>query len=113
MESETKGREVRCVYCGCAFMPKALTQQERDIEYTFFRCDFCGKAYGATVTDSVLREGIAEYVRMAEENKIERLSEPEQFRMQRLKTENVERARTLRKVYLKEEKPSGEETEGS
>ena len=109
MDSENNiGREVRCKACGCAFEPKVLSQMEDGIEYLFFRCDYCGKAYMVAVTDEELRKNIAEYVRLAEQNKIERLSEPEQFRMQRLKTENAERAKALRRMYLKEDDHDGE-----
>ena len=109
MEDENStGRKVRCDACGCAFEPKAQSQMEDGIEYTFFRCDFCGKAYMVSVTDEKLRESIAEYVRLAEQNKAVRLSEPEQFRMQKLKTETAERAKALRRMYLKEEGRDGE-----
>ena len=102
------GKEIRCVHCGCAFEPKPLTEADGEIEYTFFRCDYCGKAYMVSVTDSVLREGIAEYVRMAERNKQERLPEAEQREMQNLKTANVQRAAELRRLYLMEDADDGE-----
>ena len=96
-------RCVRCDSCGCAFEPKALTERDGDIEYTFFRCDFCGKVYMVSVTDSQLRANIAEYMKLAERNRIKRLSEPEQFRMQTLKAENVRMAKELRRRYLRED----------
>ena len=107
MENET-GKVIRCDICGCGFIPKILKEKEGDIEFTFFRCDLCGKAYVTTVTDSVLREGIAAYTEMAERNAQERLPEPEQFEMQRLKEANAQRSRELRRVYLREGKDDGE-----
>ena len=83
---------IRCDYCGCAFTPEFHTAVDGDIEYTFFRCGFCGKAYMVSVTDSCLREGIAEYVRLAEKN-----------RLQELKAANVARARQLKEMYIRED----------
>ena len=105
---QNEERNIRCDACGCAFEPEALTEQDGDIEFTFFRCGYCGKAYMVSVTDSKLRESIAEYVRLAEANRKERLSERRQRRMQKLKAENVRMARELRRTYLKEE-PHGEQ----
>ena len=98
----------RCDACGCAFEPRALTEKDGDIEYTFFRCDYCGKAYMVAVTDGRLRTSIAEYVRLAETNKRHRLSERRQRRMQKLKAQNVRMARELRGRYLGEEGCDGE-----
>ncbi len=105
---QNKERIIRCDACGCGFEPEALTERDGDIEYTFFRCGYCGKAYMVSVTDSRLRESIAQYVRLAEANKKDRLSERRQRRMQKLKEENVRMARELRRTYLKEE-PHGEQ----
>ena len=103
-----ENKTVRCDACGCAFEPKALTEKDSDIEFTFFRCDFCGKAYMVTVTDSELRTNIAEYVRLVEANKRHRLSERRQRRMQRLKEQNVLIARELRSRFLREDGHDGE-----
>ena len=98
MDQEIKSTgKIRCAGCGCAFEPEPVTQTEGDIEYTFFRCGFCGKAYMVSVTDQMLRDGIAEYMKLAQANRAERLPEPEQFRMQKLKAENLKRARELYK----------------
>ena len=107
-ESGTIGREIRCIYCGCAFEPQALTEMDGDIEYTFFRCAWCGKAYMVSVTDSELRKDIAAYVEMAAQNAEERLTEPGQFAMQKLKESNARRAAELRRLYLKEDAGEGE-----
>lgn len=48
---------VRCDKCGCAFVPETLTQREGEIEYSFFRYDYCGKAYLVSVTDADLCKG--------------------------------------------------------
>lgn len=47
MKSKTKTskQNVRCNFCGCAFVPNPKTQREGEIEYTFFNCDYCGKAF--------------------------------------------------------------------
>ena len=95
--------QVKCGRCGCAFVPEPLEERDGDIEFAFFRCSFCGKAYMVSVTDSQLRDSIAEYGRLAERNREERFPEPEQRRMQSLKDANVQRARELRKLYLKED----------
>lgn len=109
MDGENRiGREIKCGYCGCAFIPEPLTERDGEIKYTFFRCDFCGKAYMVSMTDEELRESIAEYVRLAEQNRADRLSEPEQFRMQRIKAENVARAEALRKLCLQEDGHDGD-----
>ena len=98
---------VRCNHCGCAFLPHLLTEKDGDIEFTFFRCDYCGKAYIVCVTDGRLREMIAEYTRLSEMNSQSRLPEPEQFRMQKLKEENAARAEELRRQYIREADDGG------
>lgn len=103
-----ENKAVRCDACGCAFEPKALTEKDGDIEYTFFRCDFCGKAYIVSVTDEELRKSIGEYVRLAEQNRAERLPERWQRRMQKLKAHNVQKERELRSRYLREDADDGE-----
>jgi uncharacterized Zn finger protein len=107
VENET-GKEVRCEKCGCAFEPEVLTERDGDIEYTFFRCAYCGKAYMVSVTNGSLRDSIRKYIEMAERNREKRLSEPEQFEMQALKAANVQKAAELRKAYLKEDADGGE-----
>ena len=48
-------KNCRCDACGCAFVPKPKTQREGKIEYSFFNCDYCGKAYIVSLTDADLR----------------------------------------------------------
>ena len=55
------GDAVRCDACGCAFVPEPKTQREGEIEYSFFNCDYCGKAYIMSVTDAALRRSIRKY----------------------------------------------------
>ena len=98
----TPERVIRCDECGCAFEPEMLMEKDGDIEVSFFRCDYCGKAFIVSVTDGTLREGIREYQRLLELNREERLGEPGQFKMQELKARNVEREMALRNAYLKE-----------
>ena len=106
--SETNGQEIRCDECGCAFVPEMLTQKDGEIEYGFFHCGYCGRAYMVSVTDEELRKGIREYLRLATLNKEKRLSEPMQFKMQELKAANAERERALRSACLREEGHGGE-----
>ena len=101
MDLDDSGK-VRCDSCGCAFKPEPIALWRGDIEYTFFRCGYCGKAHMIAVTDEGLRQNIAEYVRLAEENKKKRLSETEQLRMQSLKQGNINREIVLRKRHLRE-----------
>lgn len=108
MKQNEQTAAVKCGTCGCAFVPELLTQREGEIEYTFFRCDYCGKAYMVTVTDAALRESIGHYRALARRNQIRRLSERMQRRMQRLKEENIRRARELRWQYLREDGYDGE-----
>ena len=59
-------QNVRCDACGCAFVPEPKTQREGEIEYSFFNCDYCGKAYIVTVTDAALRRNIRKYREIAD-----------------------------------------------
>ena len=54
-------KNCRCDVCGCAFVPEAKLLREGEIEYTYFNCDYCGKAYIVSVTDFVLRRSIQKY----------------------------------------------------
>lgn len=96
-------QNVRCDACGCAFTPEILKEREKGIEFTFFRCDYCGKAYMVTVTDQPLRRDIARYEALARRNRIKRLSEKEQREAIRLKADNLKRARELRAKYIKDD----------
>ena len=108
MEQTEQTAAVKCDACGCAFVPELLTQREGEIEYTFFRCDYCGKAFMVSVTDEALRESIEQYRALARWNMMKRLPERTQRRMQKLKEENVRRARELRWQYLREDGHDGE-----
>ena len=59
---------IRCDACGCAFEPEILTRRDGEFEYTFFRCDYCGKAYMIAVTDEKLRQDIAWYSELCEKH---------------------------------------------
>lgn len=91
---------VRCNFCGCAFVPEPKKQREGDIEYTYFNCDFCGKAYVASVTDSELRKNIRKYMAIAKQQKNKPLSKQALRDASALKERNVQRAAELRKAYL-------------
>lgn len=93
---------VRCDKCGCAFVPETLTQREGEIEYSFFRCDYCGKAYLVSVTDADLRKDIRRYRTLAEKHKIKPLSEQTLREMAALKEQNLKRAAKLRQIYILE-----------
>lgn len=93
---------VRCDACGCAFVPELLSQREGEIEYTFFRCDFCGKAYMVSVTDEALRESIRRYSQLAMEG-AEHMTEEQIQEARDLLASNIRRAQELRTQYLGEE----------
>ena len=93
----------RCDACGCAFVPKPKTQREGEIEYSFFNCDFCGKAFIVSVTDAALRRNIRKYAAFADRQKASTLSEMELLVGTRLKQENLRRAAELRQMYIREE----------
>lgn len=93
----------RCDKCGCAFIPQMQMQREGEIEYSFFNCNYCGKAYIVSVTDASLRKNIQKYAAFAGRRKIEMMSEMELLAAARLKKANMERAAELRQMYIREE----------
>ncbi len=93
----------RCDNCGCAFIPGPKTKREGEIEYSFFNCDFCGKAFIVSVTDEALRRNIRKYAVFADRQKTSTLSEMELLVAARLKQENLRRAAELRQMYIREE----------
>ena len=97
------GDVVRCDACGCAFVPEPKMQREGEIEYSFFNCDYCGKAYIVSVTDAALRKNIRKYQEIAERQRESTLSEMELLFAARLKDQNVKRAAELRQMYIREE----------
>ena len=98
-----KQENVRCDFCGCAFVPEPKTQREGEIEYTFFNCDYCGKAYIVSVTDAALRKNIRKYAALAERQKKKPMSEQALREIADLKEMNLKRAAQLRQMYLREE----------
>ncbi len=95
-------QNVRCDACGCAFVPESKTQREGEIEYSFFRCGYCGKAYLISVTDADLRKDMRRYRTLAEKHKIKPLSEQTLREMAALKEQNLKRAAKLRQLYYLE-----------
>lgn len=95
-------KNCRCDACGCAFVPEPKTQRESEIEYSFFNCDYCGKAYLISVTDADLRKDIRRYRTLAEKHKIKPLSEQALREMAALKEQNLKRATKLRQIYILE-----------
>lgn len=95
-------QNIRCDACGCAFAPEPKTQREGEIEYSFFNCDYCGKAYLVSVTDADLRRSIRRYRTLAEKHKIKPLSEKKLRDMNALKEQNLKRAAKLRQIYILE-----------
>ena len=91
---------VRCNACGCAFIPEFLTQRDGKIDYTFFRCAYCGKAYMVLITDEKLRQDIAKYVAITKKG---RLTAEETREAIELLRANKERAKLLKRQYFKEE----------
>ena len=93
----------RCDKCGCAFIPQMQMRREGEIEYSFFNCNYCGKAYIVSVTDAALRRNIQKYDSFAGRRKTEMMSEMELLAAERLKQANMERAAALRQMYIREE----------
>ncbi len=94
-------KNCRCDVCGCAFVPEPKTQREGEIEYSFFNCDYCGKAYIVSVTDAELRRSIRKYRTLAEKLKGKPLSEDTLRQVTELKDANAGRAAELRRLYLR------------
>lgn len=99
-KAKTPKQNVRCNFCGCAFVPEPKTQREGEIEYSFFNCDYCGKAFMVSVTDAALRKDIRRYVALAERQKEKPLSEQALREVVALKEANLRRAAELRQMYL-------------
>ena len=95
----TSNKSVRCDTCGCAFTPEFLTQREEEIEYTFFRCAYCGKAYMVSITDEKLRQDIAKYVAITKKGRLTAGETQEAIELLRA---NKERAKLLKHQYFKE-----------
>ncbi|MBR1439436.1 MAG: hypothetical protein IJ587_12970 [Synergistaceae bacterium] len=93
-------KSVRCDTYSYAFTPEILTQCEGDIDYTFFRCAYCGKAYMVSITDEKLQQDIAKYVDIMKKGK---LSAEEMREAIELLRANKERAKLLKHQYFKEE----------
>ncbi len=93
---------VRCDHCGCGFVPEILMRSEGEIEYSYFNCDYCGKAYIVTVTDATLRRNIRKYREIADRQQKSTLSEMELLFAVRLKEQNLKRAAELRQMYIRE-----------
>lgn len=100
-KAQTPKQAVHCDACGCAFVPEPKTQRKGEIEYTFFNCDYCGKAFMVSVTDAVLRKDIRRYAALAERQKEKALSEQALREVTALKEANLRRAAELRRMYLK------------
>ena len=96
------GDAVRCDACGCAFVPEPKTQREGEIEYSFFNCDYCGKAYIMSVTDAALRS-IRKYRTLSEKLKGKPVTEQTLREVTALKDANTKRAAELRQIYIREE----------
>ena len=103
VEFQLIAKSVRCNFCGCAFVPEAKTLREGEIEYTYFNCDYCGKAYIVSVTDAALRRSIRKYRSLAEKLKVKPLSEDTLREVTALKDANTKRAAELRQMYIREE----------
>lgn len=101
-KAKTPKQNVRCDFCGCAFVPDSKTQREGEIKYTFFNCDYCGKAYIVSVTDAALRKNIRRYAALAERQKKKPMSEQVLREIADLKEMNLKRAAELRKMYIRE-----------
>ena len=96
-------KNCRCDVCGCAFVPEAKILREGEIEYTYFNCDYCGKAYIVSVTDAELRRSIRKYRTLSEKLKDRRVTEQALREVAELKDANTKRAAQLRRMYIREE----------
>ena len=83
-------------------MPEAKVLREGEIEYTYFNCDYCGKAYIVSVTDFVLRRSIQKYRMLAKKLKGRRVNEQTLREVAELKDANTKRAVELRRMYIRE-----------
>ncbi len=95
-------KAVRCDHCGCGFVPEMQTRLEGEIEYGYFNCDYCGKAYMVSVTDATLRKNIRKYREIADRQQKSTLSEMELLFAARLMEQNLKRATELRQMYIRE-----------
>ncbi|WP_303837383.1 hypothetical protein [Ruminococcus flavefaciens] len=95
-------KKCRCDKCGCAFVPEAKILREGEIEYTYFNCDYCGKAYIVSVTDAELRRSIRKYRTLSEKLNGKPLSEQTLREIAELKDGNTKRAAQLRRMYIRE-----------
>lgn len=93
-------KNCRCDACGCVFVPEPKTQREGEIEYSFFNCDYCGKAYIVSVTDADLRRSIRKYRSLTEKLKGKPLNEQTLREVTELKEANTKRAAKLRQIYI-------------
>ena len=103
VNTESTLNSVRCDACGCAFAPKILVQSKGEINFTFFRCDYCGMPFLISVTDEKLRQDIAKYAGLVIQNKEHKkhgLSAEELQKAQELYRANIERAETLKQEYF-------------
>lgn len=95
--------EVVCDVCGNVFLPEIIRRQEDEIEFTYFRCDNCGKTYTVSVTDEALRADVEHYVDLAEQARKGALTDEEYQLARSLMKSNVMRSRELKKLYAEGE----------
>ena len=103
---------VKCDACGCAFVPEIERYMDGEIEYTYFCCSYCGKAYIVSVSDAALRKDIERYAVMAEKGRQKRLSEYQIRKMRKLLEANIKRSHELWEQYLKEDTDGNGEGSG-
>ena len=104
---------VKCDACGCAFVPEIERQKDGEIEYTYFCCSYCGKAYMVSVSDAALRKDVERYAAMAEKGRKKRLTEGEIRKARKLLEANIRRSRELWEQYLREDTDGGKEGTGT
>jgi len=93
-------QNIRCDACGCAFVPESKTQREGEIEYSYFNCDYCCKAYMVSVTDATLRRSIRKYRTLAEKLKYKPVTDQTLREVSVLKDANTKRVAELRRMYI-------------
>ena len=91
---------VTCNDCSEEFTPDIQEAKDGDLEFSFFRCPSCGKRYLVSVTDEDLRAEISEYAALEHNNRVSRLCEKLQERMQKMKEQNIKRSEELKHRYM-------------
>ena len=91
-----------CDKCGAEFDITPRHKSDGDLDIMYFHCPHCNEEYLVSVTDSVLRDQIAEYGRLI--HKIQTVADPETsdklvMKAREMKNANLYRNRELMAKY--------------